>query len=311
MTVTKYINGFAYHPVDGYMGIDNGDINNPLELTERVIDDVLNTMFKNGIQKLYFGLPDSKRKDISFIENFPFLTGVRIGLDGFDISPLAQCHKLEEIDISFGYEGVIDFSDFPKLKLLAINWRSRESSTAFGCKKLQTLSISKYSGASLIDFSGLQKLEKLILTDPYILSLAGIERLENLKEVQIIGAKELVNINHIEGCQMLNEVFIDGCKQIETLYPLMYLKNLKRLNLDNLGDLSTIKFLKPLKRLEEFYMGGSTNVVDGDLKVLQELREKGNFKKTIFKNRKHYSHTREQLGYQVPPEVAALFQKKK
>lgn len=311
MTVTKYINGFAYHPVDGYMGIDNGDIDNPLKLTERVIDDVLNTMIKNGIQKLYFGLPDSKKKDISFIENFTFLTGVRIGLDCFDVSPLAHCYNLEEIDIPFRYEGMIDFSDFPKLKILAIDWRNRGSSTAFSCKNLQTLSISKYSGTSLIDFSVLQKLEKLILIDPKILSLAGIEQLEQLKEIQIIGAKELVRIDHIERCQMLNEVFIDGCKQVETLHPLMYLKNLKKLNLDNLGDISTIKFLKPLKQLEEFYMGGSTNVLDGDLKVLQELKEKGSLIKTIFKNRKHYSHTREQLGYQVPVSVAAIFKKKK
>lgn len=311
MTVTNYINGFAYHPVDGYMGIDNGDIDNPLELTERVIEDVLNTMIENGIQKLYFGLPDSNRKNISFIVNFPFLTGVRIGLDGFDVSPIAQCCDLEEIDIPFRYQGVIDFSNFPKLKFLAIDWRNRGSSTAFKCKNLQTLSLSKYWGTSLIDFPVLQKLEKLILTDPKILNLAGLEQLENLKEIHIIGAKELVNIDHIESCQMLNEVFLYGCKYIEDLTPLMYLKNLKRLNLGNLGDLSTIKFLRPLKQLEEFYMEGSTNVIDGDLKVLQELCEKENLNKIIFKNRKHYSHTREQLGYQVPASVAAIFKKKK
>lgn len=311
MTVTKYINGFTYHPSDGYMGIDNGDIDHPLELTERVINDALDTMIENGIQKLYFGLPDSKRKDISFIENFPFLTGVRIGLDAFDISPLTHCYNLEEIDIPFRYRGTIDFSDFPKLKILGIDWRNRGSSTVFRCKNLQTLSISKYSGTSLTDFSLLQKLEKLILIDPKILSLDGVEQLEHLKEIQIVGAKDLVSIDQIEGCQMLNEVFIDGCKQVETLHPLMYLKNLKKLNLDNLGDLSTIKFLKPLKQLEEFYMGGSTNVLDGDLKVLQELKEKWSLIKTIFKNRKHYSHTREQLGYKVPASVAAIFKKKK
>jgi hypothetical protein len=307
----NYINGLIFNPKDGYLRISNGSLDNPLPLNESTINKAMSILKDNKISKLSFGTPFDDLKDIYFLKSLCFLKGVRIGLEDFDINPLAHCNNLEEIDIPFRYEGAIDFSDFPKLKILAIDWRNTGSSTVFSCKKLQTLSLSKYSGASLTSFSVLQKLEKLILVDSKILSLAGVEQLGHLKELQIIGAKELTSIDHIEGCQMLNEVFIDGCKQVESLHFLMYLKNLKKLNLDNIGELSTIKFLKPLKQLEEFYMGGSTNVLDGDLKVLQELKENGSLKKTIFKNRKHYTHTREQLGYKVPASVASIFKKKK
>ena len=305
------INGFPYDPESGYLGIYNGYTSDQLELTERVIERVLNTIIEHGIRKLYFGSPFLKSEDISFIENVPFLTGVRIGLDGFDISPLAQCKNLEEISIPFSYKGMIDFSDFTILKELSINWRNKGTETVFDCANLKDLYIFNYSGTSLLDFCKLQKLESLTLTDPKILSLAGIDQLKKLKKLEIIGARKLVNIDHIEECQMLNEIFIHGCKKIESLEPLMYLKNLKWLNLASLGKIATIKFLAPLKQLEEFYMEDSTNVVDGDLRVLQELREKGSLKKVNFINRKHYSHTREQLGYKLPESVAALLKKKK
>lgn len=306
----KYINGFVYHLSDGFLGIDNGNIEKPYKLTEDVIDLALETMLKNRIEKLYFGIPTIK-ESISFLKKFKFLTGIRIGLNDFEISPLYECGKLEEIVIPFSYNGSLVFSRFPKLKSLEIDWRNQGCPTIFDCLNLQVLTISNYSGTTLLDFIRLHKLEKITLTDPEIFSLAGIEELRNLKEIEIVGAKKLVNIEQIEGCQELENFYINGGTNIDNLYPLMYLSKLKVLNIDSIGNFPSIGFLKPLKKLEEFYMGGSSNVLDGNLNVLQELKEKGSLKKTIFSNRKHYSHTREQLGYQVPADIAQIFAKKK
>ena len=305
----KYINGFMFRPWDGYLVVDNEK--RKIKLSTETFKKVKETLLRNSIYYLSFGTPFDELKNIDFLHEFSFLKGISIGLDGFDIRPLVECINLEEIDLPFSYEGVIDFSHFPKLKELFINWRNIGSETVFRCKNLEKLTIFNYSGTSLIEFSELKKLKVLVLTDPKIINLAGVEELESLKEIEINGARKLVSIDHIEECQKLHRVFIHGCKQIEELHPLMYLKNLRILNLDNMGRIPSIKFLQPLKQLEEFYMGGSTNVVDGDLKVLQNLREKGSLKKTIFTNRKHYSHTKEQLGYQLSPEVAAIFQRKK
>ena len=83
------------------------------------------------------------------------------------------------------------------------------------------------------------------------------------------------------------------------------------MRLDTLGKIPTIKFLKTLKNLERFNMVDNTNVEDGDLSVLAYLRKEHKLDKVNFPKRRHYSHTPEQLGYIIPPEVAAIFSKKK
>jgi len=66
----------------------------------------------------------------------------------------------------------------------------------------------------------------------------------------------------------------------------------------------SIKYLDKLVNLEEFYLGEKGNILDGDLNVLYNLYKKFSLRKVIFPNKKNYSHTREDIGYVMPPEVA-------
>jgi len=307
----KYINGFIFRKSDGYLRIDNGNLDESIPLNDKNILKALTILRDNDLYKLSFGTPFDNLNNIAFLKDFTFLKGIDIGLEGFDINPLYECNRLSEISIQFYFSGVIDFSRFPKLKKVFINWENAGVETLFNCPQLESVSIMKYNGLSLLNFDALPNLKELVLYDSKLISLNGIGNLKCLERLEILTAKKLQDLGDIENVQTLKKLFLYGVKNVSDLTSIMNLKNLRILNLDNLGKISTIRFLETLKNLEECYLGGSTNVVDGDLSVLASLRANHKLKKVIFTNRNHYSHTREQLGYEVPASVAAIFKKKK
>ncbi len=296
MTQDRYINGLLLRK-DGYLRLDSAN--------EQVVKRGLLTLNQYKLDKLSLGNPFDNCNNIDFLREVPHLKAIDITTTNFDISPLSQCTMLEEIRIPFNYKGHIDFSAFLKLKSIYLNWNNKSVDTVKNCMLLERLEIDKYNGLSLLEFYNLKHLNYLKLVDPKIISLAGIEKFPYLQDLFIAGAKKLENIEDIENCQKITKIFFHGCKNIEELYPLMYLKDLKILTLNAMGEIPSITFLSPLKNLEEFYLGEGTKVKDGNFNVLQELREKGKLHRIIFTNRKHYSHTCEQLGFKLSAEAAA------
>ncbi len=305
----EYIDGFIFRPWDGYLRIDN-DVN-PIELNQVNIYRARSTLLSRDLKYLSFGTPFDKLRSIEFLSDFDFIKGIDIGLEDYNIAPLYQCSNLEEIFIHGGFTGRIDFTRFPQLKQVFIDWENMGVETLFNCPQLESVSIMKYNGLSLSNFEALPNLKELVLYEPKVISLNGIGNLKCLEKFEISNARKLQDLGDIENVQTLKNLFIFGANNVNDFTPIMYLKNLRVLNLGNLGKISTIRFMETLKNLEECYLGESTNVVDGDMSVLANLRENHNLKRVIFTNRKHYSHTRKQLGYQIPASIAAIFKKKK
>ena len=101
------------------------------------------------------------------------------------------------------------------------------------------------------------------------MSLAGIEELANLEELDI-----------------------NTCR-VGSIEEVGFLLGLKRLHLTNDGDIKSLKPLEILNGLEWVTFVQSTNIIDGDLSPL--LRQK-NLARVSFQNRRHYSHRREEFG---------------
>lgn len=307
----KNIDGLILRESDGYLRISNDNLDNPIPLDDKSILKALSILRDNDLYNLSFGTPYDKLNNIAFLKDFAFLEGIEIGLEGYDINPLYECCELNEIRIQGSFAGTIDFSQFPKLKKVFIDWENAGVETLFNCPQLESVSLVKYNGLSLSNFEALPNLKELVLYDPKVISLNGVGNLKYLEKLEIFNAKKLRDLGDIENVQTLRKLFLYGAKNVNDLTSIMYLKNLRVLNLDSIGKTSTIRFLETLKNLEECYLTESTNVVDGDLSVLANLRANHNLNKVIFTNRNHYSHTREQLGYQAPASVAAIFKKKK
>lgn len=295
----------------GFLFIGDVKCERIVALTKDLLQKAISIMASRNLFKLNFGSPFEKEREISFLENFKFLKGLGIGYNNFDITPVLSLNDLEELSISFHFIGIINFSNFPKLKEVHINWNNEGVDSLLKCDQLSAVSIINYTRLTLSDFQNWKMLNNLFLYDPKSISLEGIGQLQNLKILKISGAKKLNDLGDIEELQNLEHFTLHGAKNLKDLTPIAYLRNLKVLNLDTLGSILSIKFVEALHNLEEFYMTESTNVLDGDLSVLVYLRKNHKLKKVGFANRKHYSHTREDLGYQMPPEVAAIFAKKR
>ncbi len=70
------------------------------------------------------------------------------------------------------------------------------------------------------------------------------------------------------------------------------LVKLRTLDLNNDGEIASLKPLDKLIRLERVTFYETTNILDGDLSPIISK----NLSRVAFKNRRHYSHTREEFG---------------
>lgn len=306
------IEGYPYNNETKYLHIDNFNDNQISELSDEILRQVRRILIDKGITKLSFGSPFNKNTNIDFLENFSFLEGLSISLNNFEFAHLYHCRKLKELIIPFEYKGFADFSYFEHLESLDVDMSNDGCETLLRCKNLNFLNLTNYPYQ---DFSFLNELNELrylsILQGSCISNLRGIEFLVNLNNLKISGCSSLREITSIVNLINLRNLDFHRCLNIKNLEPVGRLVRLKRFNLDYMGKIPSIDFLKPLQKLEEFYMNGDTNVIDGNLEVLKFLKEKEALKKVVFTDRAHYSHTSKELGVVTSAYLENIFSKKK
>jgi hypothetical protein len=105
--------------------------------------------------------------------------------------------------------------------------------------------------------------------------------------------RRLGSLAGVEGLANLEELNIDTCRAIRSIEEVSALSRLRRLHLSNDGEIESLKPLDTLNGLEAVTFVESTNIVDGDLSPL--VRQK-NLRRVSFRNRRHYSHRREDFG---------------
>ena len=119
--------------IDRYIDIDKdtgflfiGDVNleKPVRITSEMANKAKKVMQRRLLKKLNIGSPFIKDQDVSFVRDFEFLEALSIGFDDFDVEVIYSCTELRELNISFGFTGSIDFTCFPKLKKVFIDWEN-------------------------------------------------------------------------------------------------------------------------------------------------------------------------------------------
>jgi hypothetical protein len=208
------------------------------------------------------------------------------------IEPVHFLTKLRSINISAYCKTPLDFTVFTDLTDCGFEW-IKGSDALFNCIKLKTLGINNYDKTSSDSFARLVNLEKLTILNAGIESLTGLSALKKLNYLSVANLKKLFSLKGIEELQELLELELQNCKGIEDISPVFNLHKLKSIMLIDSGGIKSIKGLAHLKELETFLFYGTTNVLDGDLKGLLELK---NLSKISFQNRKHYSNRREHFG---------------
>ena len=145
-----------------------------------------------------------------------------------------------------------------------------------GCELLEEAVLVGLSGANLRPFAGWTRLRSLMITGPGLRSLAGIERLGSLTELEL-RMMRIDDLSPLAALPGLRALRLLGMNAVHDLSPLAALSGLRRLTVSRAGieesdtvHLDSLRPLADLGRLEEVVLSG-TVVDDGDLAPLVRL----------------------------------------
>lgn len=254
-------------------------------------DSFLKKLLRKDIKELILNQEKGWRgKNLDFLESLPNLQSLSL-LD-LSIDSIKGVHFLNNLEqltlITYAKES-IDFDCFPKLTHCSFEW-IKGSESLFKLSNLQKLFINRYNKKHSSVFSEFNNLEELSVLNSTIEDLKGIFILKNLKSIRLGNLRKIVSLDGIQNLKLLEKLEIQSCKNINDVSNLFQLKELKRLLLLDVKDIENIKGISNLVNLEEFLFYGSTNIKNGDLSEILNLKKLSNI---AFQNRKHYSHKNE------------------
>jgi internalin A len=244
---------------------------------------------------------------LDFLRDLPFLERLSIIIVGLrDISPLYDLPNLRTFEFQ-PVAGKIDFLRFPKLEVLRCSWNARTLSSLLEYADLKELGLDNYTGPDLRPFAKLSSLENIGMAFTRLESLAGVERLPNLRRLSLGPINRLETLDHLQGCSELRDLSIGPAKNLARVDTLSCHKYLAKLYLQACPNIESLQALKRLVNLEYFGLLETTTVADGDLATLLTLPK---LKHATIRDRQHYNVRNSELpkAYRHANKVTVLYQ---
>lgn len=233
-------------------------------------------------------------KDLSFLKELPQLQAFKIIDWGISsVQPIHFLHELRKLEVMTYCKTAIQFSEFPYLEDCGLQWRSK-SESIFSRTTLKKLFINRYKKKNIDAFSTLVNLESLGILNAPVENLLGLRPLKRLRYLRLGNLRRLMSLAGIEALMALEELNIDTCRAVGSIDEVGSLPRLRKLHLSNDGEIESLKPLERLTSLEWATFVESTNIRDGDISPL--MRHKETLSRVSFQNRRHYSHRREDFG---------------
>jgi len=239
-----------------------------------------------------------KGNDISFLEKLQDvgLRGVEVYAWGVkDLTPLRFVPNLEYLGLQCEFIKAPDFSMFDQLGICKILWRPK-AKTVFDCSGLKLLNIVNYPAEDLKDLEGMTGLERLQIASRKLESLVGIESLNGLRILDLVDCPKLALLAGIEICKDLQVVELENCKKVVDVSGLGQLLSLRDVMLTDCGKIKSLQALANCRLLESLSFAGDTDVEDGELAPLLDIPA---LKKMWFIDKRHYTHTRDQVAAEL------------
>jgi len=232
-------------------------------------------------------------ENVNFLESLSSLKSLTIiDLNIKSVETIHSLNELKKLEIITYCKTPINFHFFPKVLECSFEW-IKGSDSLFEMPNIKRLFINNYRGKSSDVFSRLTNLEDLSILNSPVENLHGISSLEKLKVLRLANLRKITALQGVENLHKLEELEVQKCKGISTISEVFSLYKLRRLLLLDLGDIVSIKGIEKLSGLEDFLFYESTNIIDGDISPVLELKK---LAKVSFQNRKHYTHKREDFG---------------
>jgi hypothetical protein len=166
--------------------------------------------------------------------------------------------------INFGEENTkFNFGRMSNLKSIGGVW-SKYWIGLDRCPLLESFHLSKFA-KSISSIPNLTKIKRIVLIQPRLTSLDGIETARNLVELELTMAKKLERIDALIFCSSnLVRLTIDGCRKIESYDTIEKLVNLSYLIIARSADLKSISFIEKMPKLVTLSIF-ETKLLDNDL----------------------------------------------
>jgi hypothetical protein len=266
---------------------DNNPYKNPIfNLVEPEIERKIDYIKEKSIKRVSIG---TNYHNLDFLSQLDFIEYVSIE-NNINIEKLYFLKDLKELHINSDNKKInLDYSKFPKLEILSIDWHNNFPGLYKNCN-LKELYIWKFKpkSKSLAELSLPNSLEKLHITESNILSLEGLE-LCNLKEFEGHYCNGLETVKGIDKfAKNLNVLILDYCRKLSSYEYLKYTENLEKLILGDCGDIPNLNWLKELKNVKHFSFW-NTKLTDGDTTPCFGIDY------ISFKNQKYYNHKVEEF----------------
>lgn len=249
--------------------------------------DVINKYKVSGI--LLSQWKGWKSQPLNFLAEIKNLKVVSI----FDdvVQDLSVVEKLQSLEVLYlecpKAKTKVDFKLPEKLVDVRFDWRPCFSSICES-NTIQTILINGYKGEDLSSFKS-QSLSRLdIVKGSKLASLKGMENNPNLKSLMLYQCSKLVDISSLQSIA-LERIEFETCKKLENLESVFELSSLKHISLDKCGQIRDITGISKLG-LDSLVIS-DTVIEDGCLAELLKLK----CSKVYFDNKKHYSHTLEEV----------------
>lgn len=223
--------------------------------------------------------------DFSLLDDLPPFAGiVAVYADSFDCSALHRYSWVQFLTIDSQKRPKFDFSEFPSLSDLRIDWQSGDTLPP-ECSPLESLYLRSYKPRSkdLNLLPAYRSLKKLELVQSGIVGLEGIGKLVALHEVDISYCRSLERLAAL-GQTSLERLHLEACKRIRDFPELTRCARLRSIRMSSCGNLASLAFLNKLLALEEFRFV-KMEVLDGDMAPLLRLKSVG------FIDKRNYSHS--------------------
>lgn len=243
----------------------------------------------NNIKSISLSCFESKSiESLQFLEKINFIEKVSLDNINIELNSLYVLKNLKELIISvINKKQFLDYSMFPNLEILSIDWYSKFPSLSKN-NNLKELSIWKFKpkSKSLKELFLPESLEKLHITESNIINLEGLES-NNLKIFEAHYCNSLESIKGINKfSNNLGTFILDYCRKLVFYDDLKYAKNLNKLILGDCGDIPNLNWLSELKKLEHFSFL-NTKLINGDTSYCFFI------KYVNFKNENYYNYKKE------------------
>ncbi len=225
-------------------------------------------------------------------KSLEFLDGLELKIKGlsfntldcrkFNLSHVNKFKNLKYLSLPDELNFELDLLSFPKLEELTFTY-SKQIVNHNRLQSLKVLGIWSYKPQSndLTSLSNSNELNEIILIQPSIDSLAGLEKFKELKVLNLYGIKKLEKLDSL-GKINIKELEIENLKKIQDYTYLQKLKYLEKLIIINSAPIKTLSFLSKMNLKHFSFI--NTDIIDGDLSYCFGINFVG------FIDKRHYSH---------------------